>query len=953
MRPRRLAVDGFGTFRERVEVDFTDVDLVALVGPTGSGKSTVIDAITFALYGSVARYDDNRNVVNAINQTSTRARVQLEFEVGDRVYTAVRVVQRTATGATTKEARLESDGEVLASDARGMTASIEALLGLDVDQFNRTVVLPQGRFAGFLHDSPANRQRTLRQLLGFEVYNRIGQAARDRAKRAELQATTIEEEIADRASRLTADDRGELQQAFDLSRAVIERVQALSQEREGLAGQLDPLQRRSEQLSTDVDALNATRIPDDADQIDALKASTAAVLEAAVADREQTRAAALAAAEAVRTGPDLARVTLQLRQVNERASAAVELSEATAGLASAEAALQTATEAAGAVERRQRNLDDAVQGARAREADAKCQVDSAPSAAQLGSWRHLHDQPRSLIEQLDAAERDLAAATEALAPLVVTLEAATRAADAARVAYEHARTVSGASALVASLAAGQPCPICRQTVTVVPDHDVDAELAAAQAEHDARQRELNVATAAHVQAADQQRAAEIVIGSLRSNLQTATDRLADVPTLAEIEKRQAEVDRLTQQYETARAEFLTAQTSADGYRRDETTIAALAARDTAEIRVASAHATVEATRRRLDALDAELADIPDAAALELMIDTAKRLGAAASDANAERLRAEVAVDEATTGAQQAREAHAAATMSLLAEREQLGRLDPPEISGDRLADSCNILANWIADTRRRLMAELATTRDSVQELSRRVDSLDASIRSECARVLDGDLDGQAASMLRERLAARSGELAATLAAFDQEIEQLDRQRQRVQSLRDEAAVASELGRLLRADHFEAWLMESALGGLANAASDRLRELSGGQFSLELRDGSFMVRDHANADELRSAKTLSGGETFLASLSLALALADATTQLAAEGAPPIESIFLDEGFGTLDATTLDLVAAAIEELGASGRLVGIVTHIHELADRMPIRLEVSKTGGTSTIERIEA
>ena len=104
--------------------------------------------------------------------------------------------------------------------------------------------------------------------------------------------------------------------------------------------------------------------------------------------------------------------------------------------------------------------------------------------------------------------------------------------------------------------------------------------------------------------------------------------------------------------------------------------------------------------------------------------------------------------------------------------------------------------------------------------------------------------------------------------------------------------------------------------------------------------------------MRSARTLSGGETFLASLALALALADATAELAPEGAPQMESIFLDEGFGTLDPDTLETVAAAIEELGASGRLVGIVTHIRELADRMPVRLEVTKTGGSATVERVK-
>jgi exonuclease SbcC len=100
------------------------------------------------------------------------------------------------------------------------------------------------------------------------------------------------------------------------------------------------------------------------------------------------------------------------------------------------------------------------------------------------------------------------------------------------------------------------------------------------------------------------------------------------------------------------------------------------------------------------------------------------------------------------------------------------------------------------------------------------------------------------------------------------------------------------------------------------------------------------------------RTLSGGETFLASLALALALAEATADLAPAGAPTIESIFLDEGFGTLDPETLDTVAAAIEELGASGRMVVVVTHIRELADRMPVRLEVRRGITGSTVRRAD-
>lgn len=183
MRPVSVAMVGFGTFSDSVVVDFDGADVFALVGPTGSGKSTVIDAICFALYGSLPRYADRRVVGAAVHAQAAEARVALTFDLGDQRYVAVRVVRRDQHGkATTKEARLErADGEVLAGTAKEMDRAVPSLIGLDFDQFTRAVVLPQGEFARFLHDKPAARQDLLVQLLGLDVYERMMQRARSLA----------------------------------------------------------------------------------------------------------------------------------------------------------------------------------------------------------------------------------------------------------------------------------------------------------------------------------------------------------------------------------------------------------------------------------------------------------------------------------------------------------------------------------------------------------------------------------------------------------------------------------------------------------------------------------------------------------------------------------------------------------------------------------------------------
>ena len=163
-----------------------------------------------------------------------------------------------------------------------------------------------------------------------------------------------------------------------------------------------------------------------------------------------------------------------------------------------------------------------------------------------------------------------------------------------------------------------------------------------------------------------------------------------------------------------------------------------------------------------------------------------------------------------------------------------------------------------------------------------------------------------------------------------------------------AAVAEALAGHLRANGFEQWLMAGALGDLVGGANGLLGELSSGGYSLHSDDaGSFSIVDHHNADEMRSVSTLSGGETFLVSLALALSLAET---LAAAGGARLDTIILDEGFGTLDGESLDIVASVLEELAGEGLMVGVITHVKELASRAPTRFEVTREPTGSVVEK---
>ncbi|MDP9238465.1 MAG: SMC family ATPase [Chloroflexota bacterium] len=185
--------------------------------------------------------------------------------------------------------------------------------------------------------------------------------------------------------------------------------------------------------------------------------------------------------------------------------------------------------------------------------------------------------------------------------------------------------------------------------------------------------------------------------------------------------------------------------------------------------------------------------------------------------------------------------------------------------------------------------------------------------------------------------------------IQRDIAQAEEQRVKLEGLRRDAALYAALADLLQANKFREWFLGEAMLLLAHAASTRLETLDPDRrYGLDVAGGEFVVIDHWQADAERSPETLSGGETFVASLALALALAEQLPRIQTAAAGALESLFLDEGFGTLDAHTLDPVMSALDELRAEDRLVGIITHVPELAQRIETRIEIDKSPQGSTL-----
>jgi len=285
MRPERLEMEGFTAFRERTVVDFDGADLFALTGPTGSGKSSVIDAVTFALYGSVPRHGKGA-VAPVVSQGMLQARIRLDFSVKDDSYTVARVVRKDAKGrASTDEARLESGDQVIAGSAPEVTEAIEDLLGLDYEQFTTCVVLPQGEFERFLHAKPAERQGLLVALLGLDIYEKVARLAIDRQRLAEGRMVELETR------------RSQLEEA---SEDVIETVKARVENLQGLLTELDQVLPEISRIESEADKARESlgQLGENLERLGSLRLHEPATSESLIDARNRLEAATRASSEA-------------------------------------------------------------------------------------------------------------------------------------------------------------------------------------------------------------------------------------------------------------------------------------------------------------------------------------------------------------------------------------------------------------------------------------------------------------------------------------------------------------------------------------------------------------------------------------------------------------------------------------------------------------------------------
>ncbi|MFD7710502.1 AAA family ATPase [Streptomyces sp. NPDC059786] len=992
MRLHRLDITAFGPFGGAQRIDFDDLSaagLFLLHGPTGAGKTSVLDAVCYALYGSVpgARQSGQGLTLRSDHAApGTRTEIRLDLTVAGRRLEITRQPpwerpKKRGTGTTTDKAQSwlrEYDPAAgawkdLSRSHQEIGEEITQLLGMSREQFCQVVLLPQGDFARFLRADAEARGRLLGRLFDTQRFAEVEKRLAERRRAAEAQVRQADTELLADAHRMhqaagdaeplpdlapgeaglaesvlswAAVARSTARERLAVARSACKAAESAGAEAERRLDEereLARLQRRFAEARE-----RAARMAERTDAYEQARArmersrkaeAVAPALELREAAGTEHRRAAEAGARARALLPG----TFTEAGASGLAAAARRAAEELGGLESARRAEQRLAGLAGeraGLDRQERADDDVLLEAESwlsgwadTRTGLRAAIETAQEAATRAEQLAVRREPArgrlAAARQRDQFARDTDAAQAAL------VRSREQAADARAhwLDLKEQRLSGIAAELAAQLADGEPCAVCGAT-----EHPAPAERIAGHVDRRAEEAAL-----AEFQRADERRAEdERRLGVVREALAAATAEAGDTPT----ERLAEETGELERLHAEARAAASGLHPAREALTRAESEYERRTAdRQAAQLRAASRAARRDTLDRERDALEVELtAARGDADSVAARCAQVERLAARLTDAAdtaraaeeaAQRLKAADArlADAAFRAGFDTPKAAAAALLDDDAHRDLQRRLDAWQ--SDEAAVRAVLAEADTAAAAQRPPADPHAAEQAAEAAARRlqdaVSARDAAARR-CAEL--------------DRLSAHAAEGTRRLGPLRAEYD-------RVARLAGLAAgTSADNERRMR---LESYVLAARLEQVAAAATVRLRRMSSGRYTLvhsddrsgRGRSGLGLHVVDAWTGRERDTATLSGGETFFASLALALGLADVVTDEA--GGVRLDTLFIDEGFGSLDDQTLDEVLDVLDSLRERDRSVGIVSHVADLRRRIHAQLEVVK-GRTGSVVR---
>ncbi len=1015
MRPLRIAIEGLRSFRAEVVIDFGGRTQLAVIGDTGAGKSSILEAMTYALYGQTSL--GGRSKRELMNDASDVMRVVLRFRVSGEEWEVARVDRRAGAGglrpARAQLVRFGPGGETIerVEQVKPVNERVRALLGLDSDAFLRTVILPQGRFARLLvEDAPSARTEILRQVWRTGDLEAAGEVARRRLSEARTLGMRLRDEVARHPNNPEAHLAALTSQA-DVARR---HADGLADLRDRSARVRDTLRQSDATIKAAREACKRVTPP----AMDELAGRLASVeraqrrLEAQATEMEGREASLKRHLNGIPTddGPDhhqIARTLATLDAIPSEAQRAVEAAQA----------LREAIAGEAESDKRHAQAKEAVEAARDRL--TRHQALKPPLAKAVDSVRETlteaerwHEKCGDLRRRIGSKGDELAKRERETAEVTARLGAAKRDLSKAKERLQRveeelseARRVNAAAAAAHGLCPGDECPVCRSDLpegwTSPRDTGLDAAREANKAAKSQADDAGKVATDLEAERKSGRRRmtdarsdldalrSEIAnsLGHLRSaaGLDDAFPFAGDAPlpdrdeVLAPAGRRLRKAEARLSEHGAEAEALLRVHTSA---RIDETTAGRTLAHARKEI-----DRTRTAAAEALDALNHSVQSIsspfrpqivlpPDPVHLEAVDATpVDRASYAAREREKilrrrkrerDRLRAEIEetrtalqrldktrrteVDEPLQALLRALADHRTALADAVRELEAEIAipaaihypvdLDTLREGIGRFRGAMDEVLDQAADLRRRARARAEDARADARRIAGRLDppadptDLDALVQSTGRAATDAGYAARTATDARDAFAAILDDILKLRQTAD-EVHALE-------------LALGDLDATLKPGAFLKWLTLRRSRDLLVYASRRLAGMTADRYSFadpgDLEDQQWLVVDN-DSGQGRSPASLSGGEQFIGSLALALGM----VEMMARTGGRLESLFLDEGFGSLDRNNLDSAIEALSMVAGTGRMVGVISHVAAVAEQIDDVLAVTRgaTGSQAT------
>ena len=942
MRPVKLTLEGFTSFRKRQELDFSTLDLFAITGPTGAGKSSLLDAITFALYGKVARLGKSASGTELISQGATELKVEFQFAVQQTEYKAIRTCQQRAE--TAKTDFLLDKLQEGSWERCDRTKNIEDILQMNFDTFIRVILLPQGKFDEFLKGEPRKRRELLRQLAGFEIFEQMRQEASQRAKRykAEREGTEQvltdiqvpkQQEVIENKQKLENLEQNQPQLQINATNA-----QRVLDDEERLFEQIKRLSVWKINLTTlnqqsDDMALLEQRLQQ-AQKVDRL-AGEWALIKAARARYDETQQAVEMAQENLND----AQQQLQHHRSNLMDYMGQQLKTAEIR---AKAALEQVTEA-------EQMLAQTIPGGTRLEQLKQI-------SATLIQWQEQQKQVHQARQKWQQATEQLQAANDDYNNAATALEKAQAALQDAQAHNEAVMQQNQAATLRLSLHSGETCPVCGGTYPSAHQLPPLPEMALVDIkplqEHKAEAKQaLQIAQTAKTRA------------------ETTLENLQDLPDKeAELAKRQEHISDVLQtndwEAEALKQEYQTLQ------EQDEKHHEVLKQKEQAEAELKKAEMAqrfaqesynetlsqdqdsadeLEHQQHQLQQAETAIYQQTEGQSYEELSQSLEQyeenLAAQINKANKSYQRAHNHFIQAEETEKNARREIEFAND----EKEQRHVCWKEALQTVGFTEDNFLKAKASPEQQTQWETTLRHHRDNKIELETHIKAVITAIGKKTTDDNKIQQQRQAKITVENQLKQANEQrvkLSTWLQMAEEQQQQEKQQSTKLTTLKAQEEIYQILTLNLKSDKFQAYLLEDLEEELVTRATVLLQTLTDSRYTLKRKpkNGEYWVEDNWNGGEMRRVRTLSGGETFATSLAMALALSEKLSMGVELG-----SLFLDEGFGTLDAETLESVTQILESLRQQDRLIGVITHIPALAERLPTQVKVHKSPQGSRLE----